>query len=97
MIGNSNDKTNFPHKLLSTNTQVSKIRSSANIKFSKTQFSKMIDLNAAIPQVMFLTGKEVLKKGISLASKLAPKLAGKATNEFNKKFTSSKRSRITQL
>ena len=26
LIGNSNDKTNFPHKLLLTDTQVSKIR-----------------------------------------------------------------------
>ena len=38
LIGNSNDETNFPHKSLLTNTQVSKIRkafrngSSANIK-----------------------------------------------------------------
>ena len=45
--GNSEDETNFPHKLLLTDTQVSKIRkafvngSSANIKFSKTQYSKM--------------------------------------------------------
>ena len=42
LIGSSNDETNFLHKLLLTNTQVSKIRksfangSSANIKFSKT-------------------------------------------------------------
>ena len=42
LIRNSNDETNFPHKLLLTNTQVSKIRkvfangSSANIKVSKT-------------------------------------------------------------
>ena len=48
MIGSSNDKTNFPHKLLLTDTQVSKIRkafpngSSTNIKFSKTQLSKMM-------------------------------------------------------
>ena len=40
LIGSSNDETNFPHKLLLTNTQVSKIRkafansSSAIIKFS---------------------------------------------------------------
>ena len=39
MIGNSNDETNFQHKLLLTNNQVSKIRKafgnglSANIKF----------------------------------------------------------------
>ena len=45
MIGGSNDATNFLHKLLLTDTQVLKIRkafangSSANITFSKTQFS----------------------------------------------------------
>ena len=68
LMGNSNDETDFPHKLLITDTHVSKIRkafangSSANIKFSKTQLSKMIqsveilcDLIATIPQVMFLT------------------------------------------
>ena len=47
LIGNSNDKTNFPYKLLLTDTQVSKIRkafangSSANVKFSKIQLSKI--------------------------------------------------------
>ena len=48
MIGDSNDKTNFPHELLLTDRQVSSIRkafsnnSSVDIKFSKTQLSKMI-------------------------------------------------------
>ena len=48
MIGDSNDKGNFPHELLLTNRQVSSIRktfannSSADIKFSKAQLSKMI-------------------------------------------------------
>ena len=48
MIGNSNGETNFLHELLLTDRQVSSIRkafsnnSSANIKFSKTQVSKMI-------------------------------------------------------
>ena len=43
----SNDENNFPHKLLLTNTQVSKLckafvnGSSANIKLSKTQLYKM--------------------------------------------------------
>ena len=43
LIGNSNDETKFPHKLLLTDTQVSKIRrafvngSSANKLFPKTQ------------------------------------------------------------
>ena len=45
--GDSNDENNFPHKLLLTNTQVSKLckafvnGSSANIKLSKTQLYKM--------------------------------------------------------
>ena len=48
MIGDSNDKDNFPHELLLTDRQVSSIRkafsnnSSVDIKFSKTQLSKMI-------------------------------------------------------
>ena len=49
LIRNSNDKTNFPHELLLTDTEVSKILrrafangSSAYTKFSKTQLSKMI-------------------------------------------------------
>ena len=43
-----NDETTFPHKLLSTDNQVSRIYkpfangSSANTKVSKTQLSKMI-------------------------------------------------------
>ena len=47
VIRNSNDETNFPHKLLLTDTQVSKTckalanDSSANIKFSKTQLSEI--------------------------------------------------------
>ena len=50
VIGNSNDNANFSHKLLVTNAQVSRIRkacgngSSANMKLSKTQLSKMMKL-----------------------------------------------------
>ena len=48
MIGDSNDKAIFPHGLLLTDRQISSIHkafsnnSSANIKFSKTQLSKII-------------------------------------------------------
>ena len=48
MIGDSNDKRGFPHELLLTDRQASSIReafannSSVDIKFSKTQLSKMI-------------------------------------------------------
>ena len=44
----SNNENNFPHKLLLTNTQVSKLckaftnNSSANIKLSKTQLHKIV-------------------------------------------------------
>ena len=49
MIGNSNDKTNFPHELLLPNRQVANLRkafannSSTDIKLSKTHLSKMIN------------------------------------------------------
>ena len=52
--GNSNDETSFPHKLLSTHTQVPKIHKTfanvwlANITFSKTQLSKMIQSGGLI-------------------------------------------------
>ena len=48
MIGNPNDRTNFPHKLFLTNRQDTNLRkaftnkSSTDIKLSKTQLSKMI-------------------------------------------------------
>ena len=47
VVGDSNDENNFPHKLLLTNTPVSRLRkafannSSANIKLSKTQLYKI--------------------------------------------------------
>ena len=47
MIGNSNDEYNFPHKLLLTNTQVSRLRkasannSPTNIKSSKSHLYKI--------------------------------------------------------
>ena len=47
MIGNSDNKTNFPHKSSLTNKQVSRLckafrnNSSANIKLSKTKFHKI--------------------------------------------------------
>ena len=48
MTGNSDDETNFPHKLLLTNRQVADLlkafanNSSTDIKLSKTQLSKII-------------------------------------------------------
>ena len=48
MICNSNNETNSSHKLLLTNTQVSKLRkyfannSSSNMNLSKTQLDKIV-------------------------------------------------------
>ena len=48
MIGNSNAETNFPHKLLLTDRQVSNFRKyfasnlSANTKLSETQLPKIV-------------------------------------------------------
>ena len=47
MIGNSDDETNFPHKLLLTNRQTLTLtkafnnHTSADIKFSKAQLAKI--------------------------------------------------------
>ena len=57
MIGDSNGETNVSHKLLLTNTQVSGIckiilnNSSANIKLSKTQLSKMVQFGGFLDRL----------------------------------------------
>ena len=57
MIGDSNDETSFPHYKLLTATQNSRIPkafengSSANIKLSKTQLLKMIQLGGVIRDI----------------------------------------------
>ena len=66
LIGSSNDETNFPHKLLLGNTQVSKIRkaftngSSANIKFSKTQLSKIVQMGEILFVPPYIIGSTIL-------------------------------------
>ena len=70
LIGNSNDETNFLHKLLLTDTQVSKIRkafangSSANKKFSKNQLSKIVHLGGFLYGPRNIFGS-IIKKIIS--------------------------------
>ena len=80
MIGDSNDKTNFPHELLLTNRQVSSIRkafannSSVDIKFSKTQLSKMIQSEGSVGKLLGL----LLKKGLPLIKNVVTPLAKSA-------------------
>ena len=58
IVGDSTDVNNFPHKLLLTNEQVSKLRkafennSSANIKLSKTQLHKMGQLGGFLGRLL---------------------------------------------
>ena len=68
MIGDSNDKINFPHELLLTNRQVSSIRKafanslSVDIKFSKAQLSKMIHPGKFLGKLL----GSLLKTGLTL-------------------------------
>ena len=68
MVHSSNDETIFPHKLSLTNTQVLRLckvfanDSSANIKFLKTQLSKMIQLGRYLGRLFWLP----LKTGLPL-------------------------------
>ena len=68
MVGNSNDNTNFPHELLLTNRQVENIckafanHLSTDIKLSKTQLSKMIQLGGFLGRLL----GPLLKTGLPL-------------------------------
>ena len=102
LIGSSNDETNCPHKLLLTYTQVSKIRktlangSSANIKFPKTQLSKMIQSGGLVSNFLDLLNPDksllfksdkVFKKIVNEANKLSKKVT---INDIIKIATDSK-------
>ena len=77
MIGDANDKTNFPHELLLTNRQVSSIRkafannSSVDIKFSKAQLSKMIQSGGFLGKLL----GHLLKTGLPLMKSVITPLA----------------------
>ena len=68
VVGECNDEANFSHKLFLTNTQVSRIRkafadvSSANIKFLKTQLSKMVQVGGFLGRLL----GPLLKTGLPL-------------------------------
>ena len=78
MIGNSDDETNFPHKLLLTNRQVANFRkafanhTSTDIKLSKTQLSKMIQLGRFLGRLLgplLKTGLPLMKRVIQPLTK----------------------------
>ena len=75
MIGDN--ETNFPHKLLLTNRQVSNLRNafanhlSADIKLSKTQLSKMIQSGGFLGRLL----GPLLKTGLPLIKNVIKPLA----------------------
>ena len=78
-IGYSNDKTNFPYKLLLTNTQVSRLfkafaNLSANIKLPKNQLSRMVGLGGFLGRLL----GPLLKTGLSLMKIVLKPLAKSA-------------------
>ena len=82
MIGNSDDETNFPHKLLLTNRQVANIRkalanhTSTDIKLSKTQLSKMIQSGRSLSRLL----RPPLKTGMPLMKSINQPLAASAAD-----------------
>ena len=67
-VGDSNDENSFPHKLLLSNTQVSKLYKtfanglSANIKLSKTQLHKIGQSGGFLGRIL----EPLLKTGFPL-------------------------------
>ena len=72
VVGDSNDENNFLHKLLLTNTQVSKLRkafanaSSANIKLSKTKLHNIGQLGGFLGRLL----GSLLKTGLPLTGNI---------------------------
>ena len=77
MIGNSDNETNFPHKLLLTNRQVTSLRkafancTSTDIKLSKIQLSNMIYLGGFLGRLL----GPLLRTGLPLMKSVIQPLA----------------------
>ena len=76
MVGNSNDNTNFSQKLLLTDRQVANIRKdfsnnlSTDVKFSKTQLSKMMQSGGFLGNLLSKLAGPLMKVAIPLAKNL---------------------------
>ena len=78
MIGDSNDESSFPHKLLLTNRKILNICKafantiSADIKFPKTQLSNIVQLGGFLRRLLgplLKTGLPLIKSGIKRLAK----------------------------
>ena len=102
IVGNSNDENNFLHKLLSFNTQVSKLckafanNYSSNIKLSKTQLRKIVQWGGFLGKIFWpllktgfpLVGNVLKPLDKSVLIQLGLKAAASATDAaFHKKMS----------
>ena len=76
-VGNFNDETNYPHKLLLTNRQVTNLHKafanylSTDTKLSKTQLSKMIQSRGFLGRLLI----PLLKTGLPLMKNVKKKIS----------------------
>ena len=91
MVGNSNDDTNFPHKLLLTNRQILSLRkafanhTSVGIILSKAQLTKMQKGGFLMP--LWKSGLPLLKSVVKPLGMLGLTAAASETDAaINKKF-----------
>ena len=87
MVGNSNNETNFPHKLLLTNRQILSLRkafanhTSVDIKLSKEQLTKMQKgWFLKFLMSLFKSGLPLLKSVVKPLGMLALTVAASATD-----------------
>ena len=104
LIGNSNDEIDFPHELLLSDTHVSEICKaflnclSANVKFSKNQMSKTVQLGGFVIRDIPIFGNvlsNTAKDGIDITKNYASNFVDKKIDMFNKKYITGKSSGIT--
>ena len=93
VMGDSNDETNFPHKLLLvTDRQVSRLfkasanKSSANIKLSKTQLSKVVQ-SGGFPGVFYLSWNVGIVSSLASQELANSEFLTVGNSEFLSEFT----------
>ena len=104
-IENSNDETNFSHKLILADTQVSKVRKafanglSANKNFSKTQLPNIIQSRVILGELLVVSyeaeTQELIKTAPELTKDATRYFVNKRISKLKKDFTLSECSVIT--
>ena len=85
MVGNSNDNANFSHKLLLADRQVANIRKafanhlSTDVKFSKTQLSKMMQSGGFLGNLLSKLAGPLMKVAMPVAKNVLAPLGLTAT------------------